>query len=338
DGSVYYSVSSFEDYGKLSGNRADSESGRSRIDSDEYEKGDVRDFVLWKATRAVDQEVGAVWDSPWGPGRPGWHLECSVMGTSILGDTIDIHLGGEDLLFPHHENEIAQSEGATGHPFVRYWLHVKHLRLGDRKMSKSLGNFVTVRELLAGGHDPAAIRLGLMSAHYRNELTFSTEGLLEAKGSVQRLVDFKRRVVEHPTEPGDAGQLAAGAGAHLSAFGEALDQDLSVPEALAALWGMVREVNGLLDQASGAITEADQAGVLDVLGQMDGVLGILELAESVRQTDPELEARVQGLIDARNRARANRDFGEADRIRDQLLGEGIVLEDGVEGTKWKKTL
>ena len=173
DGSVYYSVATFDDYGKLSGKGGEEDSRRSRIDAGGFAKADPRDFALWKAAQPSDREVGAVWDSPWGAGRPGWHLECSVMVTSLLGDTVDIHVGGEDLIFPHHENEIAQSEAASGCPFARFWMHVKHLKVDDRKMSKSLGNFHTVRELVEEGHDPAAIRWVLLSAHYRSELNFT---------------------------------------------------------------------------------------------------------------------------------------------------------------------
>ena len=336
DGSVYFSVSSYPEYGRLSGNRAESIDTRSRIDQDEYEKGDVRDFVLWKATKPVDGEVGAVWDSPWGPGRPGWHLECSVMATGLLGDTVDIHLGGEDLLFPHHENEIAQSEGATGHPFVRFWLHVKHLTLGSEKMSKSAGNFFTVRQLLEDGYDPAAVRLALISAHYRSELTFTRGGIDEAAASVQRLVDFKRRVTEHPADP--AGQVPEGfaPAAHVRAFDAAIGDDLNVPKALAALWGLVREGNTALDAAPSGIPDEVKQALLDGLAAMDQVLGIVTLAEASRSTDAGDEERIQAMVEARNEARANRDFQEADRIRDELAAEGIVLEDGVGGTKWKK--
>lgn len=336
DGSVYFNVQSFPTYGMLSGNRADATAGRSRIEADEYDKEDVRDFVLWKAAKDVDVEVGAVWDSPWGKGRPGWHLECSVMGTGLLGDTLDLHVGGEDLLFPHHENEIAQSECATGHRFVNTWLHVKHLRVEGKKMSKSLGNFVTVRELLEEGYDPASIRWALLAAHYRHELNFTRSGLDEATAALQRLVDFRRRLSSHVPAGHEDGPLVEQAKARLAAFRAAMEDDLSVPEALAALWGLVRDGNTALDQAVPGLQEPEREAALGVLEAMDEVLGVLALAEASRDVGVDEEARIGALIDARRQAREDRDFAEADRIRDALAGEGIVLEDGPAGTTWKR--
>ena len=336
DGSVYYDVSSFGGYGRLSGKGGDDTAGRSRIDADEYEKGDARDFALWKARQPRDEAAGAVWDSPWGPGRPGWHLECSVMVGELLGDTIDIHLGGEDLLFPHHENEIAQSEVATGQPFVRFWLHVKHLKVDDRKMSKSLGNFHTLRELLDEGYDPAAIRWVLLSAHYRAELNFTKEGLDEATAAIQRLLDFRQRVTDFAAAADTETGLAARAGEQLGAFGEALDSDLNVPRALAALWGLVRDVNAALDRAPGGIGPDDRTSILSALSDMDDVLGVLDLAAEAREVGAEEEDRIRKLVEARERARGERDFATADRLRDQLAAEGVVLEDTSAGTRWKR--
>ena len=336
DGSVYYAVSSFGDYGKLSGKGGQDDARRSRIQGDEYAKRDVRDFALWKAAQPRDREVGAVWDSPWGPGRPGWHLECSVMVHALLGETVDIHLGGEDLMFPHHENEIAQSEAATGVAFARFWLHVKHLKVDGRKMSKSLGNFFTVRDLVERGYDPAAIRWVLLSAHYRNELNFTFAGLDEATDRVQRLLDFRRRVTEFPSAAGSELGLAAGARDRLAFFREAMDLDLNAPRAVAALWTMVKEVNAALDGARGGIGEADRDGVLEALGAMDAVLGVLDLAAETREVDDEAEDRIRRLVEARNRARAARDFATADRLRAELEADGVRLEDTPSGTRWKR--
>ena len=336
DGSVYYSVPSFTSYGRLSGKGADEEAGRSRIDAEDFDKSDTRDFALWKAAQPVDEKVGAVWDSPWGPGRPGWHLECSVMAGSLLEDTIDIHLGGEDLLFPHHENEIAQSEAVTGRPLSRFWLHVRHLKVDARKMSKSLGNFHTVRELLDAGYDPAALRWALLSAHYRSELNFTRDGLDDATASVQRLLDFRRRVRECPEAPASGAGLAVRAGDRLAAFGAALDDDLNVPRALAALWTLVREVNTALDGAEGRMFREDREAVLGVLAEMDRVLGVLDLAAASREVADAEEDRVRRLVEARERARAGRDFATADRIRAELAAEGVRLEDSPEGTRWTR--
>ena len=336
DGSVYYSVPSFADYGRLSGKREDAEAGRSRTGAGGFGKRDPRDFALWKAAQPVDEQVGAVWDSPWGPGRPGWHLECSAMARSLLGDTIDIHLGGEDLLFPHHENEIAQSEAATGRTFARFWLHVRHLKVDARKMSKSLGNFHTVRELLDEGYDPAAIRWALLAAHYRSELNFTRAGLDDATASVQRLLDFRRRVRECPAAPGSGAGLAIRSRERLAAFGSALDDDLNVPRALAVLWTLVREVNTALDGAGGRMAREDREAVLEALAGMDGVLGVVDLAAESRRIPDADDERVRDLVEAREKARANRDFALADRIRAELAAGGIRLEDTSEGTRWTR--
>ena len=348
DGSVYYSVATFGDYGKLSGKGGEHDARRSRIDTGEFAKADPRDFALWKAAQPTDGEVGAVWDSPWGPGRPGWHLECSVMVMSLLGDTVDIHVGGEDLLFPHHENEIAQSEAASGHCFARFWMHVKHLKVDDRKMSKSLGNFHTVRELVRDGHDPAAIRWVLLSAHYRSELNFTTSALADATESVQRLLDFRRRVTEG--EAGDVAEREAGgsvaraarsggdleerARQHLAAFDAAMDQDLNVPRALASLWGLVRDGNAALD-APGGVSGGDRKAVLAALAEMDRTLGVMDLAARTRDVDDDTSRRIQEMVEARDRARKVRDFATADRLRAELESRGVRLEDTPAGTRWK---
>lgn len=364
DGSVYYSVATFDGYGKLSGKGGEDDSRRSRIDAGEFAKADPRDFALWKAAQPVDRKVGAVWDSPWGEGRPGWHLECSVMVKSLLGETIDIHVGGEDLLFPHHENEIAQSEAATGCAFARFWMHVKHLKVDDRKMSKSLGNFHTVRELVEDGHDPAAIRWVLLSAHYRSELNFTAGGLADATEAVQRLLDFRHRMGEggadgpargelgvgsadagaRPETGGQAtpgaegvaaGGLAAKARKHLDAFERAMDQDLNVPRALASLWGLVRDGNAAMDSPE-EVSRGDCEAVLAVLGEMDLALGVLDLAAKARDVDDDTERRIREMVEARDRARKARDFATADRLRADLDAQGVRLEDTPAGTRWKR--
>jgi cysteinyl-tRNA synthetase len=337
DGSVYYRISSFPGYGRLSGNRADAESGRSRIDADEYEKDDVRDFVLWKAAREVDREVGAVWDSPWGPGRPGWHLECSVLSIACLGETLDIHLGGEDLLFPHHENEIAQSEGVTGKPFARFWLHTKHLRVEGRKMSKSLGNVYTVQDLLDRGHPPAAIRHLLISAQYRKELNFTHDGLEGSARAVERLVSLHRRLHgEVAEDPGVEVGLSPLAEEAMSSFDAALDDDLNSSGALAALFVFLKEVNGALDRSGGRANPGELDRARSALAAMDGVLGLLEVAlRREGGADDDLKAWVEEMIVQRKEARSSRDWARADEIRDALADRGVVLEDTAQGTRWK---
>jgi len=352
DGSVYFQISAFPGYGRLRGLDPDQLRVGARVAVDEYDKEDARDFVLWKAARAVDEQVGAAWDSPWGRGRPGWHLECSVMSIRELGETLDLHLGGEDLVFPHHENEIAQSEGVTGKPFVRYWLHVKHLMLEGDKMSKSAGNYITVRELLDEGVEPAAIRHQLVSAHYRSELNFTRDGLEASRQAVQRLLDFEARLRERAgaarpaegraTEAAAAarladapGPLAALAREALTAFRDAMDDDLNTAQALAAVFVFVNRANAALDRADAPSDPADAAVALDVLRSLDAVLGLLEVAARTRSVDPETAAWIERMVAERAQARAERDFARADAIRDELAERGVILEDSPQGTRWK---
>lgn len=337
DGSVYFRIEKFADYGRLSGNRADGEAGRSRIDSDEYDKDDVRDFVLWKAARPADHEVGAVWQSPWGPGRPGWHLECSVLSITELGETLDIHMGGEDLLFPHHENEIAQSEGCTGHTFARFWVHTRHLRVEGQKMSKSLGNVFTVPDLLAKGHSAAAIRHLLISAQYRRELNFTFEGLEGSARAVERLVALHRRLHDET----EAASSVDGAGlAELAQrlrveFEAALDDDLNSSLALAAVFGFVRDVNAALDRTGGRALASELDDARAALDRVDEVFGLLELATADEATDTDLAEWVEDMIVQRAAAREAKNWGRADEIRDELTARGVVLEDTAQGTRWK---
>ncbi len=343
EGSVYFSIGAFPAYGRLKGLDPESTRPGARVADDEYEKENVRDFALWKAAKPADEAVGAAWDSPWGRGRPGWHLECSVMSIAELGETLDIHMGGEDLVFPHHENEIAQSEGVTGKPFVRHWVHVKHLVVEGEKMSKSLGNTITVRQLLDEGLRPAAIRHQLLGAQYRRELNFTRDGLASSAAAVQRLLDFEARLAEtvgvdrvDGVKPsGSSGPLARLAGEAVEAFRAALDDDLNSAEALAALFVFVNRVNGELDAAS-EVSESDLESARSALASIDEVMGLLSVAREGLEVDGDFESWIVSLIAERKAARADRDFARADVIRDELGERGIVLEDSAAGTRWKR--
>ena len=335
DGAVYFAIDSFSAYGKLKGIDTSTLKVGARVDHDEYDKEDARDFALWKAATEEDETVGAAWDSPWGRGRPGWHLECSVMSVTELGDTLDMHLGGEDLIFPHHENEIAQSEAATGRPFVRNWLHVKHLFVEGQKMSKSLGNFVTLRELLDEGYDPASIRHLLISSHYRGELNFTRKGLQASGSAVQRLLDFEHRLEEVSiNDLAKESQLPDLARSALDSFKMAMDNDFNSADALAAIFILISEVNAELDLHP-AIIGADRDQVLNTLRSMDGVLGLLEVAHTSRVVDDEVTAWVERKLEERAKARANGEYAAADVIRKELEERGILVEDGPTGTRWK---
>jgi len=339
EGSVYFPIRRFEGYGRLA--RIDPEAlrdaGRATGD-EEYDKDDPRDFVLWKGGERDAEGRVATWDSPWGAGRPGWHLECSAMAMAYLGETLDIHTGGVDNLFPHHTNEIAQSEGATGKPFAKYWLHAAHLLVEGQKMAKSLGNFLTIPDLTGRGIAPSTIRYLLLSGQYRSQLNFTFDGLDAAGRAVARLAEFRDRLRALATagepEP-DAGDLGAMSAVARTAFEAAMDDDLNVSEALAAVFGLVRAANQALDRAAPRVP-AGVERARAVLEDFERVFGILALRDrESASVIGELAEWVERKIVEREQARAERDFARADAIRDELHERGIVLEDTPQGTRWK---
>ena len=330
DGSVYFKIATLPDYGKLA--RLDHEGMKdgARVDTDNYTKDNARDFVLWKATKPGEP----TWDAVDPPGRPGWHLECSAMALRLLGEPpIDIHTGGIDLIFPHHENEIAQSEGATGKPFSRFWVHVEYLLVEDEKMSKSLGNTHTIPELLARGCRASAIRYLLLSAHYRKQLNFTWASLDTAEAALQRLVDCLVRL-ETVKAPGAHGDVAARVAEARAEFAAAMCDDLNTAEALAAMFGLVRAVNSAID--AGQFGTGDAPVVKEAFEGFDRVLGILSLRRAEDERPPVPVDEIERLIEDRHAARRRRDFAAADKIRDDLAERGVLLEDSAAGTRWKR--
>ncbi len=327
EGSVYYRIAKFPSYGKLSHNDFSGIRAGARVDVDEYDKADARDFVLWKAKK--DEEPA--WRTPFGEGRPGWHIECSVMAMKYLGETLDIHTGGVDLTFPHHENEIAQSEAITGKPFARFWLHAEHLSVDAQKMSKSVGNFYTLRDLTAEGYAPEAIRYLLASVHYRKKLNFTFEGLKAAATSIERLRNYKRRLETAKFAPGTNSRLAERTQAALKAFDESLDDDLNTAEALAAAFEYVRDTNTAMD--SGEFQAGNAAGGLEFLARFDSVFDVLQ---PTQKTGGLSDAGIDAMIADRTAAKKSRDFGKADQIRKDLAQQGVILEDTKDGVRWKR--
>jgi cysteinyl-tRNA synthetase len=328
DGSYYYRIGSFPEYGKLSkinfaGNIV---GGSERVATDRYEKEDARDFALWKAQGAPDEPA---WETAIGKGRPGWHIECSAMSMKYLGETFDIHAGGIDLVFPHHENEIAQSEGATGKQFARYWLHAEHLKVEGESMSKSLGNYYTFRDLKEKGFNPTAVRYLLLSVPYRKQLNFTFEGLQGAEKTVESLRTFRARLREARTEPGSNPELKASASRALEEFEAGMDDDLNTSVAFAAIHDLKREVNTALDAC--VLREDDRRDILALLERFNSVLNVFPADEELL-----LDEDIQRLIDERQEARHRRDFARADEIRDQLASRGITLEDTRDGVRWKR--
>jgi len=352
DGSWYFRLKSFPEYGKLSKKDLSGMEDGARVDVDEYEKDSARDFALWKAAKPGETS----WETPIGRGRPGWHIECSAMAMEYLGDSFDLHTGGEDLMFPHHENEIAQSESVTHKPFARHWMHVRFLLVDGRKMSKSEGNFYTLRDLLLKGYKASAIRLALISVPYRRQLNFTFDGLVDATAAIERLRTFHARLEEGSFAAGEnpAQQaVAAQAGAD---FVAALANDLNTAEARAPIFDLVRAANTAIDQ--GQLLAGDRDAILAVLKKFDAVFDVIEDrdAEPTRRAlawaeeagkladvAPELLARlelsdeaIEALVAERTRAKKMRNFARADQIRNELAEKGVVIEDSKDGVRWKR--
>jgi len=327
DGSIYFRISTFPEYGKLSHNDFSGIRAGARVDLDEYEKADARDFALWKAPK----EGEFFWDEKIGRGRPGWHIECSAMALEYLGETLDIHAGGVDLIFPHHENEIAQSESLTGKPFSRFWLHAEFLMVEGQKMSKSLGNYFTLRDILGRGYAPEAVRYLLAAVPYRKTLNFTLDGLQSAKTAIERLRNFKLRLETGAFADGLNDALADRTAAAQAQFTAAMDDDLNTAEALASIFEYVRDVNTAMD--AGEFRSGNAGLGLAFLARCDAVFDVLTpTSESGQIGDAEVESQIR----ARDEAKKARNFALADQIREQLLEKGIILEDTKSGTRWKR--
>ena len=352
DGSWYFRLAAFPEYGKLSKKDLSGMEDGARVDLDEYEKDSARDFALWKAAKPGETS----WETAIGRGRPGWHIECSAMAMEFLGESFDLHAGGEDLIFPHHENEIAQSESVTHKTFARHWMHVRFLLVDGRKMSKSEGNFYTLRDLLLKGYKASAIRLALISVPYRHQFNFTFEGLAEATSAVERLRTFDQRLKQGIFAPGENPGLQEAAKEAQEEYRAALENDLNTAEARAPIFELVRVANTAIDQ--GELKASDRDAILAVLASFDRVFDVIEdrdaeptrralewAEKSGRMGDvaPELLARqgltdeaIQSLVDERTEAKKQRNFARADQIRNELAEKGIVLEDSKDGVRWKR--
>jgi cysteinyl-tRNA synthetase len=355
DGSYYFRIASFPEYGKLSKKDFGGIETGARVDSDRFDKEEKRDFALWKAPKQGE----AFWETAIGPGRPGWHIECSVMSMKYLGESFDIHLGGEDLIFPHHENEIAQSESVTGKPFAHFWMHARFLLVEGEKMSKSLGNFYTLRDLILKGHKPSSLRFLLASVPYRKQLNFTFDGLKQAAQAVERLRNFKLRLESGKFPPGGNAAMAELAHKTVEKMHTALGDDLNTAEALAAIFDMVREANAAGD--AGQVHQSDVPLLLEALAKFDEIFAVMkdddtekvrhvlewaeaegrggeigaearELARAAELSD----AQVEALVAERNAARRARDFARSDAVRSRLAEAGIILEDTKDGVRWKR--
>jgi cysteinyl-tRNA synthetase len=354
DGSWYFRIARFPDYGKLSGKDLEGIQDGARIDSDEYEKDSARDFALWKATKPGETS----WDTPLGRGRPGWHIECSAMAMKYLGDSFDLHAGGEDLMFPHHENEIAQSESASHVPFARHWFHVRFLLVEGKKMSKSEGNFYTLRDLLLKGHRASAIRFLLLSVPYRHQLNFTFDGLTESTNAIERLRTFHARIRDGKWSENVSSdtELATIIRTGDEKFTAALANDLNTAEARAAIFDVLRAVNTSADK--GTLTRADADATLALLAKFDSIFAVLEDRDAeltraalawaeaegkLHEADASVvatlsfsDADIDALVAERTQAKKQRNFARADAIRNELLEKGILLEDSKDGVRWKR--
>ena len=355
DGSYYFRIAKFPGYGKLSKKDFSGIAVGARVDVDEYDKDNARDFALWKAPKPGE----AFWDTEIGPGRPGWHIECSVMSTMLLGPTFDLHAGGEDLVFPHHENEIAQSEAETGQPFVRYWFHVRFLLVEGEKMSKSLGNFYTLRDLVLKGHKPSSIRFLLASGHYRTQLNFTFDALKQAANSVERLRNFEARLKAERFSQSAEGAIGKLARETMDKMRAGLEDDLNTPQALGALFEMVRQANAAAD--AGQVTSGDVPPLQQTLRQFEEIFAVLSDEDAPRMrrildwatAEGKLQHAAKELVDIagsngmsneqidvlvaeHERARKTRDFAKSDAIRAQLAQAGIVVENTKQGVRWKR--